>query len=147
MPEARRTLSYVFSLHWMLNRRVHSLSQYLTVRNTWMNYSCFKLYSGNVFHWTHFFHNAFLIIKRIYPEIFKSIYNSWVILRSSALLNALLAISNQVKESKQSSSPWLIQLLNRWETPVLGDFHVKDRRVHMVALFQKQCSISTEIDH
>jgi len=147
MPEARRTLSYVFSLHWMLNRRVHSLSQYLTVWNTWMNYSCFKLYSGNAFHWTHFFHNAFPIIKRIYPEIFKSIYNSWVILRSSALMNALLAISNQVKESKQSSSPWFDTAVEQMRDTSLGDFHVKDRRVHMVALFQKQCSISTEIDH
>lgn len=58
MPEACRRLSYVFSLHWVLNRRVHSLSLYLTAWNTWMNYSCFKHYSSNALQWTCFFHNA-----------------------------------------------------------------------------------------
>ena len=49
-------------IQFMLNvkQRVHTLSPYLTIWNTWMNYSCFKHYSGNAILWTCFFHIASL---------------------------------------------------------------------------------------
>lgn len=71
MPEACRRLSYVFSLHWVLNRRVHSLSLYLTVWNTWMNYSCFKHYSSNALQRTCFFHNASPSTRSFIQRFFK----------------------------------------------------------------------------
>lgn len=127
MPEACRRLSYVFNLHWVINRRVHSLSLYLTIWNTWMNYSCFKHYSSNALQWTCFFHKASPSTRSFIQRFLTQAKFLWVVSRSSALW-----LPCQLYQTTQSNSLWLHRAVVQQEKKGYeswGTAHIRDQQM------------------